>query len=119
MPAWPGSTPGSSEQAGLPFTVIDKNPEVGGTWFENRYPGARVDTPSRGYTHIFGVDFAYPGPFCPQEENESYFNWVADHFGLREHIVQNRGHLGGLGRVTSVWDLRVGPDGERCGAPTW
>ena len=36
------------KQAGIPFTVFEKNPEVGGSWYENRYPGARVDTSSRG-----------------------------------------------------------------------
>ena len=51
-------------QAGFPFTVLEKNAGVGGTWWENRYPGARVDTPSRSYTHLFGVDFPYPNPFC-------------------------------------------------------
>lgn len=73
--------------AGIPFTVIDKNPAVGGTWFENRYPGCRVDTPSRGYTHIFGANFPYPSPYCPQAENEKYVNWVADNFNIREHII--------------------------------
>ncbi len=52
------------KRAGIPFVAIEKNGEVGGTWHENRYPGARVDTPSRAYTHIFGVDFGYPNPFC-------------------------------------------------------
>ena len=44
------------KQAGIPFVVIEKNGGVGGTWHENRYPGARVDTPSRGYAHIFGAE---------------------------------------------------------------
>ena len=66
------------KHAGIPFTVLEKNSGVGGTWYENRYPGARVDSPSRTYTHIYGVDFPYPNPFCPQRENEKYFNWVAD-----------------------------------------
>ncbi|MGD9958352.1 FAD-dependent oxidoreductase [Nocardioides sp.] len=101
--------------AGIPFIVIDKNPQVGGTWFENRYPGCRVDTPSRGYTHIFGANFPYPSPFCPQEENEKYVNWVADNFELREHMVHNT-------EVTSViwdeddstWQISAnGPDGAR------
>ena len=73
--------------AGIPFTVLEKNPNVGGTWYENRYPGARVDTPSRTYTHVFGADFPYPSPYCEQAENEKYINWVADHFDLRKHIV--------------------------------
>src|SRR4051794_24070469 len=58
------------ERAGVPYVVVEKNTGVGGTWFENRYPGARVDTPSRAYTHTFGVGFEYPNPFCAQVENE-------------------------------------------------
>lgn len=77
------------KHAGIDYMVIEKNPEVGGTWYENRYPGARVDTPSRAYTHIFGADFVFDHPFSPQEDNERYFNWVADHFGVREDIRFN------------------------------
>jgi len=75
------------KHAGIPFIVIEKNSGVGGTWYENRYPGARVDTPSRAYTHIYGVDFGYPNPFCERDENQKYFNWVADHFDLRGTII--------------------------------
>jgi 4-hydroxyacetophenone monooxygenase len=77
------------KQAGIPFTVLEKNAQVGGTWFENRYPGARVDTPSRAYTHIFGADFVFDYPFSPQADNERYFNWVADEHELRPHIEFN------------------------------
>jgi 4-hydroxyacetophenone monooxygenase len=45
------------KHAKIPYFVIEKNGEVGGTWYENQYPGARVDSPSRTYTHIYGVDF--------------------------------------------------------------
>jgi 4-hydroxyacetophenone monooxygenase len=75
------------KHAGIDFTVLEKNAEVGGTWFENKYPGARVDSPSRAYTHIFGVDVDCPSPWCTRDENQQYFKWVADHFGVREHIV--------------------------------
>ncbi|GLY97217.1 cyclohexanone monooxygenase [Actinoplanes sp. NBRC 103695] len=71
---------------GIPFIILEKNSEVGGTWYENRYPGARVDTPSRTYTHVLGADFDYPSPFCVQPENERYVNWIADHFDLRRTI---------------------------------
>jgi 4-hydroxyacetophenone monooxygenase len=75
------------KRAGIPFEVIEKNDGVGGTWHENRYPGARVDSPSRSYTHIYGVDFQYPNPFCGWEENKKYFDWVADTFDLRDHVT--------------------------------
>lgn len=74
------------KHAGIPFTVLEKNSNVGGTWFENRYPGARVDSPSRNYSHVFGVDFIYRHPFSTQSENEAYFNWVADTFDVRGDI---------------------------------
>ncbi len=75
------------KHAGIPYFVIEKNDEVGGTWHENRYPGARVDSPSRTYTHIYGVDFEYPNAYCPQSENLKYFRWVADHFDVRKDIT--------------------------------
>ncbi|MGO8609155.1 FAD-dependent oxidoreductase, partial [Rhizobium johnstonii] len=39
--------------AGIPYVVIEKNEEVGGTWYENRYPGAGVDTPNHIYSYSF------------------------------------------------------------------
>lgn len=75
------------KRAGIPFRVFEKNPGVGGTWWETRYPGARLDTPSRGYTHVWAVDYPYPSPYCTGEENHAYFEWAADTFGLREHIT--------------------------------
>jgi 4-hydroxyacetophenone monooxygenase len=86
------------KRAGVEVTVLEKNSGVGGTWWENRYPGARIDVPSRSYTHLFGVDFDYPNPFCPWTENQRYFEWVANEFGVRDHIVFDT-------EVTSVvWD---------------
>jgi len=40
-------------QAGVPYTVIEKNPGVGGTWWENSYPGARVDVGNHFYCYCF------------------------------------------------------------------
>ena len=74
------------KRAGIPFVVIEKNPEVGGSWYENHYPGARVDTPSRGYTHLFSYDYPFPWGYSPRDENLKYFKWVTDHFGIRENI---------------------------------
>ncbi len=75
------------KRAGIPFLVVEKNSEVGGTWYENRYPGARVDTASRGYSHQFGVKYPFPDSYCARDAQLGYFKWVADEFGLRENIV--------------------------------
>ena len=102
-------------QAGFPFTVLEKNTGVGGTWWENRYPGARVDTASRSYTHLFGVDFPYPNPFCDWRENMKYFQWVADTFDLRRHI-QFETEVKALtwDDAAGEWQIDIeGPDGAR------
>jgi 4-hydroxyacetophenone monooxygenase len=105
------------KHAGIPYFVIEKNEDVGGTWWENRYPGARVDSPSRTYTHTYGVDFEYPNAYCPQRENLKYFRWVADTFDVRKDITFKT-------EVKSVvwdegaklWEIKAeGPDGPR----TW
>jgi 4-hydroxyacetophenone monooxygenase len=102
------------KRAGIDCTVIEKNEGVGGTWHENRYPGARVDTPSRSYTHLFGVDFPYPNPFCPWTENQKYFDWVADHFGVRDAIRFNT-EVRSLtwNEADAMWEIHIeGPGGE-------
>jgi len=102
------------KKAGIRHTVIEKNAGVGGTWYENRYPGARVDTPSRSYTNVFGVDFNYPNPYCEWTENERYFNWVADEFGVRENITFNT-EVRSLvwDEDESMWTITMdGPDGR-------
>jgi 4-hydroxyacetophenone monooxygenase len=101
------------KRAGIPFTVLEKNGGVGGTWHENRYPGARVDVPSRAYTHIFGIDYPYPYTYCPWPENQRYFDWVADHFGIREDIQFHTEVCSMVwDEAAAVWEITaVGPEG--------
>jgi 4-hydroxyacetophenone monooxygenase len=103
------------KRAGIAYTVIEKNSGVGGTWWETRYPGARVDTPSRGYTHIFGAHFPYSSPFCDWAENQRYFEWVADTFELRDDVVFDT-EVRALtwDEAASEWAVEVdGPEGRR------
>jgi 4-hydroxyacetophenone monooxygenase len=102
------------KRAGIPFTVIEKNAGVGGTWHETRYPGARVDNPSRGYTHIFGAHFPYSRPFCDWAENQRYFDWVADTFELRDQIVfETEVRALRWDEESSTWEIEVdGPEGR-------
>lgn len=102
------------KRAGIKYSVIEKDSGVGGTWFENHYPGARLDTESRSYTHLFGAQFGYASRFNEWSENERYFNWVADTFNVRDDIVFNTEVL------SVVWDddssewviTTTGPDGR-------
>jgi 4-hydroxyacetophenone monooxygenase len=103
------------KRAGIPFQVIEKNDGSGGTWYENRYPGARVDTPSKLYTHTFGVDYSYPYAFCPWTENLKYLDWVADTFNVREDIIfQTEVRSLVWDEAKSMWEITVeGPEGRR------
>lgn len=103
------------DRAGIRWTLVEKNGGVGGTWHENRYPGARVDTPSRSYNHVFGVEYDYPNPFCDWMENQRYFDWVADRNDLRARIrfhteVQSLA----WDEQAGMWEIHVqGPDGRQ------
>ncbi len=73
------------KQAGLPFTIVDKNPGPGGTWWENRYPGARVDIGSHQYCYSFEPSDHWSEFYCQQPELREYFSVIVDKYGLRPH----------------------------------
>jgi 4-hydroxyacetophenone monooxygenase len=73
-------------QAGVPFVVIEKDADVGGTWLENTYPGCRVDVPNHFYSYSFAQRDDWPQHFSSQPVLLDYFRACADVFGLREHI---------------------------------
>lgn len=73
-------------QAGVPFTIFEKNPEAGGTWYENTYPGCRVDVPNHVYSYSFAQTCDWPQFFSTQDVLLDYFRACLDRFGLREHV---------------------------------
>ena len=76
---------------GLRVTCFEAGDGVGGTWYWNRYPGARVDIESMQYSYGFDEDlqqeWRWPEFFSPQADLEAYANHVADRFGLRSMIA--------------------------------
>jgi 4-hydroxyacetophenone monooxygenase len=74
------------EEAGIPYTVIEKNDAVGGTWYENRYPGCRVDVASQFYSYSFDMRPDWSEYFPRREEIHDYFESCVDRFGIRPHI---------------------------------
>ena len=66
---------------------------VGGTWYWNRYPGARFDSESYTYGYSFSEELLqewhWKELYSGQPENERYLNYVADKFDLRRHIRFN------------------------------
>ncbi len=74
------------QQAGVPFTVIEKNADVGGTWLENTYPGCRVDNPNHMYSYSFEPTHAFPQHYSTQPVLLGYFRDFAVRHDLRASI---------------------------------
>jgi len=74
------------QQAGISFEIIEKNADVGGTWFENTYPGCRVDNPNHMYSFSFEPNHDWPFHFSTQDVLLGYFRRTADKYDLRKHI---------------------------------
>lgn len=74
------------KQAGLDFTVFEKNSEVGGVWWENTYPGCRLDTPNFAYSLSFAQKQDWRQNFSQQPEILGYLREVAELTGIRPHI---------------------------------
>jgi 4-hydroxyacetophenone monooxygenase len=73
-------------QAGVAFTIVEKNHDVGGTWLENTYPGCRVDVANHVYSYSFAQRHDWPNHFSPQPVLLDYFRRCADDLGLRPSI---------------------------------
>jgi cation diffusion facilitator CzcD-associated flavoprotein CzcO len=105
---------------GLETKIFEAGDGVGGTWYWNRYPGARFDSESYSYGYSFSKELLrewdWTEHFSAQPETERYLNYVADKFDLRPHIAHGA-------RVESlVWDEGAGrwnvetADGRRASA---
>lgn len=95
-----------ARQAGLRVQVLEMADGVGGTWYWNRYPGARCDIESLEYSYSFDEslqqEWRWTERFAPQPEILRYANHVADRFDLRRDIRFNA-------RVTAAhFDDRAG-----------
>jgi 4-hydroxyacetophenone monooxygenase len=74
------------KQLGIPFEVLEKNADVGGTWLENEYPGCAVDTPNHFYSYSFHVNNRWTRHFSRRDEIRAYIESVTRHYELRPHI---------------------------------
>src|SRR6202049_5147946 len=78
---------------GLSVRVYEQGGDVGGTWYWNRYPGARCDVESMQYSYSFSdelqQDWDWSERYAPQPEILRYANHVADRFNLRPELQAN------------------------------
>ncbi|MCY3755621.1 MAG: NAD(P)/FAD-dependent oxidoreductase [Alphaproteobacteria bacterium] len=105
---------------GLSARVFEAGSDVGGTWYWNRYPGARCDIESLQYSYSFSEeldqDWEWTEKYAPQPEILAYARHVADRFDLRRDICfDTRVTALAFDEAAKRWD--VGTDrGGRCSA---
>lgn len=100
--------------AGVPFTIIEKNPDIGGTWLENVYPGCGVDTPSHLYSFSFAPNTEWSRFFAKRPEVHDYLNRLVDEHDLRSHISFGREVVkAAYDEVNASWTVvTTGVDGD-------
>jgi cation diffusion facilitator CzcD-associated flavoprotein CzcO len=104
-------------ELGLKARVFETGSGVGGTWYWNRYPGARFDSESWTYGYSFSQELLeewdWEEHFAGQPETERYLNHVADKFDLRRDIqFKSRVTAAHYKEDTRSWDVMLG-DGRQ------
>ncbi|MFT7129508.1 MAG: cyclohexanone monooxygenase, partial [Gammaproteobacteria bacterium] len=97
---------------GLSVKVIEAASDVGGTWFWNRYPGARCDVPSMEYSYSFSEDLQqdwnWTEVMAAQPEILEYANHVADRLDLRADIQFNtRVNAATFNQAEKRWNIET------------
>jgi 4-hydroxyacetophenone monooxygenase len=96
------------DQAGIPYTIIEKNQDVGGTWLENQYPGCGVDTPCHFYSYSFAPNPEWSSFFAKRDEILKYIFDCVEKFDVRkrirfgEEVIDAR-----YDEETSLWRVRT------------
>src|SRR5215203_4016327 len=97
---------------GVDALVLDAAPDLGGTWYWNRYPGARFDSESYTYGYSFSKELLnewhWKERFSAQPENLRYLNYVADKFDLRKYMRFNRKvTAAAFDEASRLWQIRL------------
>ncbi|PSN60387.1 cyclohexanone monooxygenase [Corynespora cassiicola Philippines] len=90
------------------LTIYEKNKELGGTWFENRYPGCACDVPSHIYTYSFRPNPNVSNYYAGSAELLQYFKDFSDEFGLDKYIQYETKVLEAVyDEDEGIWNVRV------------
>jgi 4-hydroxyacetophenone monooxygenase len=96
------------QEAGIPYTVIEKNRAVGGTWYENSYPGCRVDIANHFYCYSFEPNHEWPEYYSQRKDLFAYFDRCADAYGVRPRIrFETEVVSARFDAASSLWEVRV------------
>ena len=107
-------------EAGFDVRVIEAGTDVGGTWYWNRYPGARFDSESYSYGYFFSpellAEWNWKEHFAGQAETEAYLNFVVDKLDLRRSMqFRTRVASASYDEPSATWTLTTEDGGQlRC-----
>jgi 4-hydroxyacetophenone monooxygenase len=134
------------QEAGIPYTVVEKNAGVGGTWWENSYPGARVDVGNHFYCYSFEPSDHWTEFFAQQPELQAYFEgvmakhdvaknvrfgsevtgatWAGDHWDVQldsGEVLSAKAVISAVGQLNRPWtpDLPGAFDGPQFHTARW
>src|SRR6476646_9069227 len=101
-----------AREAGFSVVLLEAGGGVGGTWYWNRYPGARFDSESYTYAYLFSRElfdeWEWQEHFAQQPETERYLNHVVDRFDLRRHMRFNAAVTSAVyDESSSTWTVAV------------
>lgn len=77
------------QRAGIRYMILEKNPDVGGTWWDNVYPGCRLDTPNYAYSFSFKQKPDWPDWFSKQADILQYIRDVSSETSIYDNIEFN------------------------------
>ena len=108
-------------ELGMNVRVFEAGSDVGGTWYWNRYPGARFDSESWSYGYSFSKElleeWEWTEHFSPQPDTLRYLNYVADKFDLRREMRFNsRVAAAKFDDAATLWTVTL-ESGEQAFAP--
>jgi 4-hydroxyacetophenone monooxygenase len=104
------------KEAGVPFRIVEKNAGVGGTWWQNSYPGARVDVGNHFYCYSFEPTDQWTHYFAEQPELQAYFQTVMDKHDIGRHVLwETEVTEASWDDATATWSVRAR---DRNGATT-
>jgi 4-hydroxyacetophenone monooxygenase len=96
------------KEAGIPFTVIEKNDDVGGTWYENTYPGVAVDTPNHFYSYSFRTESNWDHYFAQGPEIIKYIRNVYREAQLGDHVRFEEEVIFAIwDKHAALWNVRI------------
>ena len=95
-------------KAEIPFIIIEKNDSIGGTWYENTYPGCGVDTPNHVYAYSFEPSFHWEEFYSKRDAILNYLKKCVKKYNLFDHIQLNTTVESTVfNEITKSWDTSI------------